>query len=338
MACLRGNNAEGYQKDFCSKFYKQKDDSYLLCLLENGSAYDEEYCEIRYRDDKKQRLKCFDLLKLKSYNICNQKEYSKDVDALGLTSCKADDYRCDLDENHVRKQCVKRYVSVISNPSSAGYKNALQKDPDLVKGKENWKCYPQAQIATLKALSNKKDSETSATVVYTVYDPVATDVTIHEPENPKECYEAFAKNNVADRDFCIQQTSTKEDRLQCFENIRIKKDRDFCETFNLADSDAKYKCLEGILDEDGKQISYKAEYCRWNFYRPEQYEEKWACYEGEQKNRDSEYCKDKYNYMKYFKPEEYRPMDEVNCYFEIGFPMTKEECKLVNDVKREEYN
>lgn len=103
-------------------------------------------------------------------------------------------------------------------------------------------------------------------MVYEVFDPVETDIEIHVPHTTKECYEIFAKNNVADRDFCNEQTSTAEDRLQCFKNVGIVKDRDFCETFNLADADAKYKCLEGILDEDGKQIDYKAEYCNWNYF------------------------------------------------------------------------
>jgi hypothetical protein len=58
--------------------------------LENGSAYDEEYCEIRYKDDKKKRLKCFDNLGLKSFNICNQKDWTKEVDGRGLTSCVKD--------------------------------------------------------------------------------------------------------------------------------------------------------------------------------------------------------------------------------------------------------
>ena len=115
-------------------------------------------------------------------------------------------------------------------------------------------------------MTNKKDPETSATSIYDAFDPVETDVAIHKPHNIKECYEVFAKNNMADRDFCIEHTSTKDDRKQCLDNVRLPIDRAFCETFNLNDADAKYACLEGILDENGNQIDYKAEYCYWNYF------------------------------------------------------------------------
>jgi hypothetical protein len=77
---------------------------------------------------------------------------------------------------------------------------------------ESYRCYPQDQVEGILAMTNKKDPETSAISIYDAFDPVETDVEIHKPHDIKECYEVFAKNNVADRDFCIEHTSTKDDR------------------------------------------------------------------------------------------------------------------------------
>tara|TARA_B110000305_G_C18986774_1_gene424185 strand:- start:228 stop:443 length:216 start_codon:yes stop_codon:yes gene_type:complete len=53
--------------------------------------------------------------------------------------------------------CIYRYVGSVSNPAASGYKNALQLDDDLVRGLENYKCYPSSEVEALLATHNVKD-------------------------------------------------------------------------------------------------------------------------------------------------------------------------------------
>ena len=64
------------------------------------------------------------------------------------------------------KVCIYRYVLDISNPNSSGYSNALAQDDDLVKGKENYKCYDASEVEALLATDKQKDPITTVTSTY----------------------------------------------------------------------------------------------------------------------------------------------------------------------------
>lgn len=86
----------------------------------------------------------------------------------GYTNCDRNrNDLCEFDvETGLRKQCVYRYVNDVSNPNDADYANALAADPDLVKGKETWTCYPQAEVSALMLKSAVKDELTTVTSTY----------------------------------------------------------------------------------------------------------------------------------------------------------------------------
>ena len=63
---------------------------------------------------------------------------------------------------------------------------------------------------------------------------------------------------------------------------------------------------------------------------PEQYEEKDECLRSQDVKRDSNYCVEKYSYLKDFVPENYTKIDELMCLEELSFPYRKDECELVN--------
>lgn len=77
--------------------------------------------------------------------ICDEKFGEAVVPDEGPLTCSAE--RPDCFTNGI--DCIKRYVVSIANPNSSGYKNALNEDPDLVKGNELFKCYPEAETPAL---------------------------------------------------------------------------------------------------------------------------------------------------------------------------------------------
>ena len=86
----------------------------------------------------------------------------------GYTNCdRTRNDLCEFDyKTGLRKQCIYRYVNDVSNPNDADYQNALAADPDLVKGKETWTCYPQAEVEAIMLKSNVKDELTTVTNTY----------------------------------------------------------------------------------------------------------------------------------------------------------------------------
>lgn len=51
----------------------------------------------------------------------------------------------------------------VSNQENADYKNALQIDEDLRKGKETFRCYRKKDVEAVMAKHNKKDPLTTVT-------------------------------------------------------------------------------------------------------------------------------------------------------------------------------
>lgn len=98
--------------------------------------------------------------------ICDEKFGETIVDD-GPLECSAE--RPDCFTNGI--DCIKRYVVSISNPNSSGYKNALKKDPTLVRGNELYTCYPEAETPALLEKHNVKDSRTSVTLQYIKMNP-----------------------------------------------------------------------------------------------------------------------------------------------------------------------
>jgi hypothetical protein len=91
----------------------------------------------------------------------------------GYTDCDTTrDYLCDFDvKTGLRKQCIKRYVLDVSNPTATAYTNAKNADPDLVKGSETFHCHTQgADVDAVMLQHNIKDSETTVTSSYTKLD------------------------------------------------------------------------------------------------------------------------------------------------------------------------
>lgn len=90
----------------------------------------------------------------------------------GYTDCNtARDNLCDFEiKTGLRKQCIRRYVLDISNPSATDYQNALAADPDLTKGSETSSCYPQAEVDGVMLKHNVKDAGTTVTNSYTKID------------------------------------------------------------------------------------------------------------------------------------------------------------------------
>lgn len=90
----------------------------------------------------------------------------------GYTDCDtARDNLCEFDiKTGLRKQCIRRYVLDISNPSATDYQNALAADPSLTKGSETSSCYPQAEVDAVMLKHNVKDDATTVTNSYTKID------------------------------------------------------------------------------------------------------------------------------------------------------------------------
>ena len=57
---------------------------------------------------------------------------------------------------------------MISNPNSAGYKNALAADPTLTRGREAFECHYSSKALELKSKNNVKDPDTSITMSYRI--------------------------------------------------------------------------------------------------------------------------------------------------------------------------
>ena len=87
-----------------------------------------------------------------------------------LEDCSLEDPSCGGTGEY---KCIKRTVLDISNVESPEYKKALQNDRDLLKGTENYKCYPLELVEEVIGTNNKVDDVTTATFSYKIIEEIS---------------------------------------------------------------------------------------------------------------------------------------------------------------------
>lgn len=169
--------------------------------------------------------------------------------------------------------CIYRYVLDISNTGASGYKNALQLDDDLVKGKENFKCYESSKVEELLATNKQKDAVTTVTNSYEKIEYIPPDISecmvscIDESkywcsdknvESGKCCgalssngrlLEEELQNSVEQEDTCIAKTSVCSNGVNYLDKPKMFQ-------YSVCPNKAAYQCgdREIAITEDG-QIS-----------------------------------------------------------------------------------